>query len=81
MFYRLLSGCARAAIALATVTTCTAVAHAQTNVAADSEAAIEAAGDAIVVTGAIAQSQAASIQEKRIALNLVDVAAASRLAQ
>ena len=76
MFYRLLSGCARAAIALATVTTCTAVAHAQTNLAADSEAAIEAAGEAIVVTGAIAQSQAASIQEKRIALNLVDVAAA-----
>ncbi|OYZ33912.1 MAG: TonB-dependent receptor, partial [Novosphingobium sp. 16-62-11] len=51
-------------------------AHAQQTAPADAEAAPEEPGDVIVVTGAIAQSQAASIREKRLAPNLVDVAAA-----
>lgn len=76
MVHRLLVGCARAAIALSSVAAFTAVAHAQDTVPADAESALEDAGDPIVVTGAIAQSQAASIREKRIAVNLVDVAAA-----
>jgi len=46
---------------------------------AHAEAAVEEAAEAegeIVVTGSILQAQAASVQEKRQALNLVDVAAA-----
>jgi len=40
------------------------------------EAADEAGESEIVVTGSILQAQAASVEEKRKALNLVDVAAA-----
>ncbi|MDP3549860.1 MAG: TonB-dependent receptor [Novosphingobium sp.] len=76
MVHRFLVGCARAAIALSSVAALAATAHAQDMAPADAEAAPEEPGDVIVVTGAIAQSQAASIREKRIAVNLVDVAAA-----
>lgn len=79
MLNRLLAGCAHASIAVAiasvaSVTVLAGTAHAQD--AAPAETAAEEPAETIVVTGAIAQSQAASIREKRIAVNLVDVAAA-----
>lgn len=76
MFHRFLGGCARVAIVVSTLAAVSVNANAQDLPPADVEAAPEAAGEAIVVTGMIAQSQAASIREKRIAPNLVDVAAA-----
>ena len=68
----------RAAIAFSSIAAFAGIAQAQeaAPAASDAEAAPETAGEGIVVTGAIAQSQAASIREKRIAPNLVDVAAA-----
>jgi TonB-dependent receptor len=76
MFYRFLGGCARAAIVIASFAAISATASAQDMPPADAEAAPEDVGEAIVVTGMIAEAQAASIREKRIAPNLVDVAAA-----
>lgn len=78
MVHRLLAGCARATLAIATLAAVSGAAQAQAlaPVDAEAEALAEDAGDPIVVTGAIAESQAASIRDKRIAVNLVDVAAA-----
>ena len=82
MFYPLLSGCGRSAIAIATATASLALAASPAmaqNAPQPVDAAVEyeaAPGEAITVTGAIAEAQAASIREKRIAPNLVDVAAA-----
>jgi len=78
MFYPLLSGCGRSAIATASLALAASPAMAQ-NAPQPVDAAVEyeaAPGEAITVTGAIAEAQAASIREKRIAPNLVDVAAA-----
>lgn len=76
MVHRFLTDCARASIALSAFAVFSAAAHAQDSAPADAEAAPEATGESIVVTGNIAQSQATSIREKRFAPNLVDVAAA-----
>ncbi|MFM2372922.1 MAG: hypothetical protein RIS85_2644, partial [Pseudomonadota bacterium] len=77
MLHQLLAGSARATIAIATLAIAAAPAFAQDAPQPATELAPEeAAGDAIVVTGMIAEAQAASIREKRIAPNLVDVAAA-----
>lgn len=76
MFRRFLGGCARVAIIVSALAAVSVTANAQDLPPTDVEAAPEAGGEAIVVTGTIAQSQAASIREKRIAPNLVDVAAA-----
>ena len=76
MLHRFPTGCAIVAIVAATFVA--APAYAQAAPAAD--VAVEPdpsdANEPIVVTGTIAESQAASIREKRIAVNLVDVAAA-----
>lgn len=78
MVYRFLGHSARAALAIATIAAFGAAANAQPVAPADAEAdaAAESANEPIVVTGAIAEAQAASIREKRLAPNLVDVAAA-----
>ena len=78
MIQRFSTGCAMATIAIATLGAAPAFAQATPSaMAVDEPVAAEAdAGEQIVVTGAIAESQAASIREKRIAVNLVDVAAA-----
>ncbi len=76
MFYRFSSGCAMAAIAIATFGAMPAFAQAAPAADAVVEPDTGEANEPIVVTGAIAESQAASIREKRVAVNLVDVAAA-----
>ncbi|MFN3424529.1 MAG: TonB-dependent receptor [Novosphingobium meiothermophilum] len=78
MVYRFLDCSARAALAIATIAAFGTAANAQPVATApvEADAAAESANEPIVVTGAIAEAQAASIREKRLAPNLVDVAAA-----
>ncbi|WP_054108074.1 TonB-dependent receptor [Novosphingobium sp. AAP83] len=76
MIHRFSTGCAMAALAIAAFGAVPAFAQSAPAADAAVESDAAEANDVIIVTGAIAESQAASIREKRIAINLVDVAAA-----